>query len=78
MKTEKFELETCTKYWITNTESKQTEWTQFRLGLEKLINKYSIDNAMDTPDYVLAQWICETMGAFQIGMALRDKHKGLD
>ena len=30
---------------------------EFRKELQSLLNRYSIDNSMNTPDYVLAEYI---------------------
>ena len=35
--------------------------TEFRHELSSLINRYGLDNAMDTPDYILASFIMDTI-----------------
>lgn len=36
----------------------------FDNGLEKLINKYSMENGSDTPDYMLADYLCDCLDNF--------------
>jgi len=36
---------------------------KFRMDLEKLINKHSIENAVDMPDFLLANMICRMIEA---------------
>lgn len=36
---------------------------EFKLDLENLINRYSIENVVDMPDYLLAEMICNFIEA---------------
>lgn len=56
---------------IDDTSNKR--FTNFRLELEKLINKYSMENGSNTPDYVLAQYLCECLAVFNMTMVNRDR-----
>ncbi len=49
---------------IDDTSNKR--FTDFRHDLEKLINKYSMENGSDTPDYILAQHLCECLATFNM------------
>ena len=51
----------------------QIENTNFRDELETLINKHSIENIVDMPDFLMADMICGLIS--QIGMASK---KNLD
>ena len=48
----------------------------FEDELTKLINKHSIENDSNTPDYILAEWICEQIELFRDIMYERDKWHG--
>lgn len=49
---------------------------EFEKELEILINKYSIENYSNTPDYILAKWLCEQLDSFRNIMILRDAWHG--
>ena len=38
---------------------KKKPWKEFQKELEKLINKHSIENECDVPDFLLAEMICD-------------------
>lgn len=57
---------------IDDTSNKR--FTDFRLELEKLINKYSMENGSDTPDYVLAQHLCECLATFNMTIRNRERY----
>lgn len=46
----------------------------FEEALENLINQYSIENASDTPDYILARYITQCLDAYCVAMRSRDKY----
>lgn len=48
----------------------------FQKDLRELINKYSIENESDTPDFILAQFICDTLRAFESTTKEREKWYG--
>jgi hypothetical protein len=45
---------------------------EFRRELASLLNRYSIDNTMNTPDYILAEFIIRSLYAYDITI------KGID
>lgn len=47
----------------------------FREDLTTLINKHSIENLCDTPDYVLSNFLCDSLLAFAQGTISDRKHK---
>jgi hypothetical protein len=48
----------------------------FRTELETLINKYSQENMSDTPDFILADYLCICLGAFSRTVEKREKWHG--
>ena len=48
----------------------------FRQELEYLINKASIENDSDTPDWILAQYIDNCLNAFTVATRDRDRWWG--
>jgi len=47
--------------------------SDFVKELEGLINKYSLENGSNTPDFILAQYLAESLGAFNRSVVRRDK-----
>lgn len=45
--------------------------------LTALLNRYSADSRANTPDYVLAKFIISSLAAFNVAMAERDEHAGV-
>ena len=45
----------------------------FRDDLENLINKYSKENGSNTPDFILADYMAECLGAFDRAVERRTK-----
>ena len=48
----------------------------FRLELGILINKHSIENGSDTPDFLLAEYLTDCLNAFDKTMQKREKWYG--
>lgn len=46
--------------------------------LETLLNKYSVENGSDTPDFLLAQYILDCILSYQSIVTKRDKWFGVD
>jgi hypothetical protein len=44
----------------------------FETELKQLINKYSVENGSDTPDWILAQYIMDALGAYERAVIRRD------
>ena len=50
--------------------------TQFERELRTLLNKYSKENGSNTPDFVLAKYLCQCLSAFDDGVAARSAWYG--
>ena len=46
---------------------------EFKKELEHLINRHSLENASDTPDFILANYIQDCLYAFETATLARDK-----
>lgn len=44
----------------------------FRKELEHLINRHSLENGSNTPDFVLANFLCNCLAAFDAAVNRRD------
>lgn len=44
---------------------------EFKKGLEELINRYSIENASDTPDFILAEYLIRCLESFNMAVTKR-------
>ena len=47
--------------------------SRFRTELATLINTHSMENASDTPDFILAEYMAECLKAFDKAIVQRDK-----
>lgn len=45
----------------------------FKEDLTRLINKYSLENTSNTPDYIIANYLVSCLEAFNIGVNQRGK-----
>ena len=45
----------------------------FRDDLEKLINKYSRENGSNTPDFILAEYLCDCLAFFDKAVRRREQ-----
>lgn len=71
-------------YVAKMTESKEAEEvvedmeqrSDFEIQLQKLLNQTCQENASDTPDYILAQYLTDTLRAFNVAVRDRDRHYG--
>jgi len=52
--------------------------TSFRVELESLINKHSMENNSNTPDFVLAEYLADCLVAFDKATNTRSKWYGQD
>lgn len=50
----------------------------FLKDLETLINKHSVENASDTPDFILAEYLGLCLSAYQQTITKRDNWFGVD
>jgi hypothetical protein len=46
------------------SEAPRTLSASFRAEVEKLINKWSMENGSDTPDFILAEYLSDCVAAF--------------
>ena len=44
----------------------------FQVELEHLLNKHSIENASNTPDFILAQYLCACLAAWDRAVQQRE------
>jgi len=51
---------------------------EFKKELETLINKHSIENGSDTPDFILAEYLCNCLESFNSVSIQRDNWYGVD
>ncbi len=49
---------------------------QFHKELEHLINRCSMENGSDTPDFILAEYMAKCLDAFDTAMTLREAWYG--
>lgn len=52
--------------------------SQFLLALESLINRHSVENESDTPDFILAQYLRGCLDAWNKAVRERDRWYGHD
>lgn len=50
----------------------------FQSELCALINKHSVEQCGDVPDYILARYLCDCIEAFHVAAKSRDKWFGQD
>ena len=50
----------------------ESEPPDFRRDLERLINRYSRENGSDTPDFIIAQYLCDCLEAWEAGVKSRE------
>ena len=48
----------------------------FKDELTSLINKYSLENASNTPDFIIAQYLIECLQSYNLAIMLRNKWYG--
>jgi hypothetical protein len=50
--------------------------TSFREALERLVNAHSRENGSNTPDFILAEYLCTCLAAFDIATQRREQWYG--
>lgn len=50
--------------------------SEFRKTLTYIINCHSMENGSDTPDYILAQFLLDSLRAFDVATMSREGHYG--
>lgn len=48
----------------------------FQDALQELINCHSMENGSDTPDYLLAQYLCDCLASYEVAVCAREKWYG--
>lgn len=48
----------------------------FRKDLQDVINRHSMENGSNTPDYLLAEYLIMCLAAFNAGVNMRDQWHG--
>lgn len=51
---------------------------EFRAELEHLLNRHSLENASNTPDFILAQYLCACLAAWDQAVQQRETWYGRD
>ena len=49
----------------------------FQQELEALLNQYSVENGSNTPDFILAQYMCQCLDAFTVASRAREEWYGI-
>ena len=55
----------------------KVEEVTFRKRLEELINEFSQENGSNTPDFILAQFLADCLGAFDKAVKEREEWYGV-
>ncbi len=50
----------------------------FRTELERLLNRHSRENTSNTPDFILAEFLCASLAAFDVAVQQRENWYGRD
>ncbi len=51
---------------------------EFRKELQRLLNRHSMENASNTPDFILAQFLTGCLAAWDMGVQQRETWYGRD
>ncbi len=49
------------------------KYAEFRRELRSLINKYSLENGANTPDFILAEYLYDCLHTFEVATRARTK-----
>jgi hypothetical protein len=56
--------------------NKMTKQSRLRKDIEQSINKHSIENGSDTPDFILAEYLTDCLRAFDKATVRREEWYG--
>jgi hypothetical protein len=56
--------------------NKMTKQSRLRKEIEQAINKHSIENGSDTPDFILAEYLTDCLRAFDKATVRREEWYG--
>jgi uncharacterized FlgJ-related protein len=63
--------------WVPQGSTQQEKVSNnFLSELTKLINRYSKENASNTPDYILAEYLCSCLDVFSTTVRTREQWYG--
>lgn len=48
----------------------------FQKELEELINRHSIENGSNTPDFLLAEYLCDCLASYEVSISKRENWYG--
>ncbi len=54
-------------------DDRESKVLDFRSDLENLINQHSMENASNTPDFILADYLRSCLDSFDVAVIGRDK-----
>lgn len=63
----------CEKEIMFDSNKQIFEFNKFKKEVNKLINRYSIENTCNTPDFILSEFICSSLKCFIDSVRKRDK-----
>lgn len=55
---------------------KMLDYSKFRKDVENIINKYSLENNSDTPDFILAEYLSDCLKTFDKTINRREIYYG--
>lgn len=53
---------------------KENRYSRFRKELESLINKHTLENESDTPDFILAEYLKDCLKAYDKAVKAKNEH----
>lgn len=67
--------------WMPNSleadgDVETLEGPTFRQELQALINKHSVENPSNTPDWILMEYLMKSLDAWELATHLREEHYG--
>ena len=66
------ELEPGQGLGVGLTTKDEFDEEQFKKDIQSVINRHSVDNLCDTPDFILAEFVDNVLGSFAITVKARD------
>lgn len=61
---------------VSHVSEPVEEALTFRQELQALINKHSVENGSNTPDWILMEYLMKTLEAWELGANLREEYYG--
>ena len=63
---------------MSDQVSADSEDSKFQSELSDLLNKYSKENGSNTNDFILAEYLVQSLRAFDYAVRYRDEVKGIE